>query len=393
MYFKNLQVLRGLASIAVVLYHVRHYMGALGQNERTIFRIFDERFSYGAWFFFTLSGFLMAYLIDTGYQRFLPHRLLRIYPTFLLAVVAVIFGKVVIFGSVSNQHLLKAMSLLPFGRGVGARETYFPLGIEWTLIFEVFFYFVCSLFALNLTRRFFLPFLFVWLAAIVVTARFYGVREAIMPNFAEIAISPYNILFIAGSFSYYVFRRTQTLSRRVAGPCLAVAVVAFLCADPARDAVLAVWTHRPPAGGPVNLLLSGNFIFIAQLLCLSLAFALVVYVMAVFDRGRPHTLKESVGEKLGDYSYALYLIHVPVISILLAAYNWVSHKAVAPWYIGAVALAASLTVGWYFGKVDLLLHRYFKGLLRPRSRHPEVAPAAVTAPLTTPALESSSLPR
>jgi exopolysaccharide production protein ExoZ len=66
----------------VVLFHTHAYLILIGGNPDTYFRFFDVRFSYGAWFFFVLSGFPMAYLIDTGYERFLIQRLVRIYPPY-----------------------------------------------------------------------------------------------------------------------------------------------------------------------------------------------------------------------------------------------------------------------------------------------------------------------
>lgn len=52
--------------MAVVLYHAHCYVERIGGKSDTFFRVFDERFSYGAWFFFVLSGFMMAFLIDAS---------------------------------------------------------------------------------------------------------------------------------------------------------------------------------------------------------------------------------------------------------------------------------------------------------------------------------------
>ena len=156
MYFRSLQIMRGWAAIAVVLFHVNCYLKIIGGKSDTIFRLFDENFSYGAWFFFVLSGYMMAYLIDTSYPRFLFRRLARIYPTFWLAVVITLVAKVLIFGSVNQPRLLSGLSLLPAGAKHPGR---YPLGIEWTLIYEIFFYAVCSVFATRRLRRYFPHFL------------------------------------------------------------------------------------------------------------------------------------------------------------------------------------------------------------------------------------------
>src|SRR5277367_3418036 len=125
MYFNSLQVLRGIAALAVVLYHLGVFEASIGGNPAGPFHYFDVHYSHGAWFFFTLSGFLMAYLVDSGYRRFLPRRLLRIYPTFLLAAVGTIVAKAVIFQTWPDGFpTLQALLLLPFGSG-----PQYPLGV------------------------------------------------------------------------------------------------------------------------------------------------------------------------------------------------------------------------------------------------------------------------
>jgi hypothetical protein len=54
-------------SLSVMLSHMRFYVDRIGGNPDSVFRYFDRRYSYGAWFFFVLSGFLMAYLVAGWY--------------------------------------------------------------------------------------------------------------------------------------------------------------------------------------------------------------------------------------------------------------------------------------------------------------------------------------
>ncbi len=68
MKYKSLQILRALAAIFVVLYHIRGYFIIVDGNTTTFFNLFNEYFSLGALLFFAISGFLMTYLIDIGYK-------------------------------------------------------------------------------------------------------------------------------------------------------------------------------------------------------------------------------------------------------------------------------------------------------------------------------------
>src|SRR5262249_32030205 len=83
----SIQCLRGLAALFVALYHASSYaerqFGDAGWTA-----VFDGRFGlFGVAIFFAISGQLMADLIQrTDPWRFLGHRIMRIYPAYLLAV-------------------------------------------------------------------------------------------------------------------------------------------------------------------------------------------------------------------------------------------------------------------------------------------------------------------
>ena len=365
MYFRTLQVLRGLAALMVVLYHLQHYAGAIGENPQTWCRFFDVHFSYGAWFFFVLSGFLMAYLIDTGYEWFLPRRLLRIYPTYLLAVMLVVFAKAVVFDSVTSPYLARAVSLLPFGARAGGKAIAYPLGVEWTLIFEVFFYLVCSCFAVGWLRRLFLPFLLAWGVSIVAAEWLFrgsawyvlsAHESALLPSIQHIGLSAFNQLFIAGGISYYVYKRIGRISLGGAVGLGVVAAAAFYGFDR--------WPAMPAA---------------LRLSLMGLSFGLVIFLVCVWERSRPGRTQPSWLERFGDCSYALYLLHVPVITVLFYVVRYALHYPINN-AICLLALVASLVVGWYYGKVDLFLHhslknRFGRRAKRPSPREPDPAPA------------------
>ena len=86
------QVLRGFAAIAVLLYHTGVYAGIYFNNP--IF--FFENGNLGVDFFFTLSGFIITYIHLQDIKRrgsvkgFLLKRFIRIFPFYWLVLVAVI---------------------------------------------------------------------------------------------------------------------------------------------------------------------------------------------------------------------------------------------------------------------------------------------------------------
>src|SRR5712675_2407590 len=122
----SIQCLRGMAALFVALFHAST-LAANHFGDSGWATAFDGRFGLiGVSIFFAISGLLMADLIQrTDPWRFLAHRIVRIYPTFLLtasawaSVIALLgLGKI-------GFHTFSLM-LVP----VGPRAYY--LGVEWT---------------------------------------------------------------------------------------------------------------------------------------------------------------------------------------------------------------------------------------------------------------------
>ena len=63
--------------------------------------------------------------------------------------------------------------------------------------------------------------------------------------------------------------------------------------------------------------------------------------------------------KLGDWSYGLYLCHVPCILLLYRL--WPSSSGVGTAWFSAVAVA--LFVSAVLGSIDMRMYRYFKGIV------------------------------
>ena len=124
------------------------------------------------------------------------------------------------------------MLLAPFGTSV----TY-PLGVEWTLIYEVFFYLVCAIFANNLLRNVFPYFLAIWLGTLLVAhlafdteSRWFTGGQLLLPAANHLPLSMVNELFIAGGLSYYVYRLLPRL-RFAYVVMLMLAAIVFILAD------------------------------------------------------------------------------------------------------------------------------------------------------------------
>src|SRR5262249_41796277 len=135
---RNLAVqgLRGVAAGAVVLFLV---LGVFPWGAGAW--PFDERFGVlGVTVFFAISGMLMAGIVPrTGPWRFLSHRVVRIYPLYLVLVATWVVVAQTLGAQRVGFHLL-SLTLAPVG------HRYYYLGPEWTLVYECSYY--VALFAL-----------------------------------------------------------------------------------------------------------------------------------------------------------------------------------------------------------------------------------------------------
>lgn len=153
MKYNSLQILRGFAAWIVVFHHFVYIFYKLEGIQTSFFtEILWIYGSFGVDVFFVLSGFIMfisIYNKNQSSKSFILNRLFRIMPlywfyTVLLLFFASIIGYKFFNLSFNLETIIKSFLLIPHNNlnGVG----YYPiLYVGWTLIYEMFFYFVLAL--------------------------------------------------------------------------------------------------------------------------------------------------------------------------------------------------------------------------------------------------------
>lgn len=317
----TLQAGRAFAALAVLLFHVELTLALPQYVGRDVFAFFRSGHS-GVHYFFVLSGFviLMAHRRDIGRTGrvglFVWKRFRRIYPP-LWAALAVILPLTLAFPLLNNAirfdllDVVSAFTLVP--------DTYDPLlSVIWTLRHEALFY---GVFALILWR----PKLGFAVAAL------WMALSAILPwtgieGWTRFFFTSQHLLFAFGAAAFLLLERDK---------------VPFPAAVAAGGVLLfAVTWMIPLLKLPLNGIVA-NWGFGLG------AAAAILGLAAVERRGSLRTPRPLVF--LGEASYAVYLVHAPVIyaatAILLAVAPGL--KTAAPLLFALVALA-SLAVGVAF---------------------------------------------
>ena len=343
-----IQCLRLFAASFVVVFHSVFYVSTHGgQLPRDVAYYFGELSQFGILIFFAISGFVITSSVQRRTSaEFLWLRFLRIYPGYWLAIAVVVALNVMVFGAFAwNRGTIFGMTLLPLG------DVPRPLGsIEWTLVYEVFFYALIALVWTARSNRILAGFCLAWGAAIgIVGAVSPSWGAGFTPTFPRIALSAYNFAFIGGVLAFYVHRRLDLRFART----LVAAAPAFA--------------------------IGGEFFAQTEwkLLSVSLgAFCLVAGIARIAiarDASRDGLLTQ-----WGDASYGLYLVHSAVIALVFNALIGVRQ---VHWFVGIAGLfVIGMGAGLLYGAVE---HRLY-GVLKARfSRAPwqrRSAPVAAAAP-------------
>jgi peptidoglycan/LPS O-acetylase OafA/YrhL len=140
---KSIQILRAVAALSVVYVHCT----TAGDYK------FPSAGAFGVDIFFVISGFIIAYMISRNTKNFLIKRIIRVWPLYLLATVAmtltvILFPDLVHSTTVSVSGFIKSILFIPGPENRGQPV----LGQGWTLNYEIFFYIsmgLCLLFVKN----------------------------------------------------------------------------------------------------------------------------------------------------------------------------------------------------------------------------------------------------
>lgn len=311
----SIQAARGFAALLVVVYHFTRLMRPeqyLGQTA------FGGVFGFGhagVDFFFVLSGFIIYYVHcrDLGQPTALPtyawRRASRIYPPYWVVTALVILSTALVAPNWTSRfdpaHVLGSLLLLPQANDP-------VLGVGWTLVHEAAFY---ALFAVGIaSRRAGLVVAAAWLALVAV-----GLHAVPEQSLLRLLASPFNLLFAMGMLAAHVVLTVTVPQPRLwalAGLC------ALLGAGWAENAGVF------PLNGLTGRLLYG------------LASTAIVLGLASAERAGGLRVGRAAAF-LGNISYVLYLIHVPVISNSA----WLLAKTGVIGHVPVPALAVTLVAG------------------------------------------------
>lgn len=342
----NLTALRFVAALSVFLHHLKAFGLNLSES------VWNVNLGFTVSFFFVLSGFVLSYSYegrigtpgDAG--RFIVVRFLRLWPLHMVcgALALVLVG-------IPPDTTLAQVSLFVtlLHAWVPSNDTAFFLNpVSWSISVEFFFYVT---FALLLAQgaRLRLAVMAGWVLAVVALVLFVSWAPAAFPFSRETGANglpvgvasrsffhlfpPVRIVeFFAGMATYSLYARVRIPERFVAAAQLACVVLVLLylpqhmqIRDFLRDHGPSVLAQNYPRNGPFPL------------------FALLVFVFAHQHGLVTKALSTSVLVLLGNVSFAFYMIHQIVITVLARQGVPAAWGATAA---AALAFVLSIAAAW-----------------------------------------------
>lgn len=316
-YFNGLNALRFFAAYLVVIHHAEQIRMKYNLFHLKDFSLFNNG-SVAVTFFFSLSGFLISYLLlreheSTGtvaVRKFYMRRILRIWPLYYLLVLV---GALILpaflgfiqhsyempyrFGDVIAYFVLFAPFMVNIRFGHHLLEPLWSIGVE-----EVFYILWAPLW------KFFRKNI-LWIIAAIFSLRLLlltGAAVCEWPDTIEqlIAMLQFEAMAMGGLAAYWVYHRKSPVEK------------AFIFTRPFQWVVLAFIVAQLGAVRFLSGLWVGfSWLFQTPVLSSSLlimAFTWLIVNMAV-NTNSVLKLNHRVFESLGDVSYGIYMYHMLVI--------------------------------------------------------------------------------
>ncbi|MBD1810749.1 acyltransferase [Microcoleus vaginatus DQ-U2] len=287
-----MQVYRGIAAVLVVMFHLND-MSAERLNQVTFFNVFQAGWS-GVDYFFVLSGFIMVYVHRSAIGKkdqlksFLVKRAVRIYPIYWIITLTVLCFFLVIPGFGNNKDLdwgqvILSLLLIP-------QKDKPILDVGWTLIYELYFYFLFSI-AIWLKPKHSRPILLTWL--FVTILHFCKIVKFPRAFFLlNIVFGNMNLEFVMGCLAGYIVIKYNNKLGKYRWILFGIANLGYVI---------------------LGMLVASRNIEFERITTFGVLAALLIIAATSIDL-KDSTKIPYVLIFLGDASYSIFLTHGPLIS-------------------------------------------------------------------------------
>ena len=278
---QSIQILRGLAALSVVYFHI-----TIVDRSIIFLPIFG---SYGVDIFFVISGFVMSLIVFNGEKPkdFALNRIARIVPLYWILTTALLLLTAIkpnLLNSTTFNLINYAKSLLfiPYFKENGALNPLLAVG--WTLNYEMLFY-LCIFISLIISKKFY-AILTISILSLLFLFSPYIDNKTLSAFFSEKLI--FEFIFGMISFQLYSIIKSKTVSLYIPITIFLLSLI-FMSIAESYGLENRLWAFGIPS---VCVLIS--FLMLEKIINVKNKFIIFFLV-------------------IGDASYAIYLSHLYVV--------------------------------------------------------------------------------
>ena len=351
-HYELLDGLRGVAALAVVLYHIFEGL-AFAQATDGVGSGLITTLSHGhiaVDFFFILSGFVISYAYDDSWGKmsvggFFKRRLIRLHPMLVMGAVigAVAFiavgcerwdGSIAPISWVMTAMLL-TMCLIPAVPGapyeVRGNGEIFPLnGPSWSLFFE----YIGNICYALLMRRMSTKVLALFSLLLGIAHAWFFIGDVSEYDMIGVGWTIDRVNFWGGLLRMLFPFSMGMLLARTFRPCKVKG--AFRICSLALIALFAMPHFAPHNNMSINSLY--------EFICIAFIFPAIVYIGA---SGSAKGATNRTSRLLGELSYPLYIVHDPIMYIF---YAWLIkndiYRLAECWHIALLVVISSIALAY-----------------------------------------------
>ncbi len=204
----SLQILRAYAAILVVISYV--------WNNGILPGTFNELGGFGVDLFFVISGFIMCLTVSLkgsyigNSKKFLQRRIIRIFPIYIITAIPLLLLNIKVDGLKEPCFYIGNLLLLP--SFTNSKDYALVLGPGWSLVYEMFFYYVfATIMLFTKSKKKLIYSLILFLFLLVALVRLLGIQgpQLMLVNFSYIIGDTILFNFAFGMILYLIYAKMQ----------------------------------------------------------------------------------------------------------------------------------------------------------------------------------------
>lgn len=345
----SIQFLRGFAALAVVVHHTGGYVKRY--FEPTL--LFEDKFSIGfagVDLFFVISGFIIHFTSKnylnnpSKLKEYLKKRFIRVYPIYWI-ITTILFISSWLIVEILDKNIFSIgypNTLIAYIQTYLLLPLHFAINpVTWTLSYELFFY-LCFAILIISERLWIIP-------ALILAVSFYNIFIDV-PEIVEVKLNYFNFIFSGYNFEFMFGFLIYPLYEKIKLSNIISVILLIISIS-----IIALFGYD-----------IGDYDSYKRVLTFGLPSGLILLSLLNLENNNAISFPK-ITLTLGDASYALYLIHFPMMLLMnkipqILGYNFSAIQEV--WYSYFIIISMVISSIYVHKWIEMPVAKKLNSLLK-----------------------------